>query len=134
MSLQIASRQPTAKGSQSGYYGQPDLASMKLNPESYEQDIGLFKNANFYPNFRPGDFHGSTDQSARTVIDQLKANLKFMYGFADKHSQVWYDGARALVDGRLSPSLTRPANSQEGRRESSGPTTSCSPNGRFVAS
>jgi HK97 family phage prohead protease/HK97 family phage major capsid protein len=95
----IASRQPTAKGSTPGY-GQPDLASMKLNAKSYEHDIGLFKNAEFYPNFRPGDFHGSTDQSARTVIDQLKANLKFMYGFADKHSRVWYDGARALVDDR----------------------------------
>jgi HK97 family phage prohead protease/HK97 family phage major capsid protein len=95
----IASRQPTAKGSQPGY-GQPDLAAMQQDAKRYEHDIGLFKNADFYPNFRPTDFAGATDQAARTVVDQLKANLKFMFSFADQHSHIWYDGARALVDDR----------------------------------
>jgi hypothetical protein len=96
----IASRNPTGKGAKVEY-GQPDVASMKLDPKRYAHDIGLFKNADFYPNFRASDFSGSTDQATSAVVAQMKDNLKFLYGFADKPTEVWYDGARALVDDRV---------------------------------
>lgn len=95
----IASRLVSAKGAKPAY-GQPDLASMKLDPVRYEHDVGLFKNESFYPNFRGTDLKGSTDQQARAAVDHFKENLKFLYSFADKSTQVWYDGARALVDDR----------------------------------
>jgi hypothetical protein len=102
----IASRNPTAKGSKKNpapppAYGQPDVVSMKLEPARYEHDIGLFKNDDFYPNFRAADFSGSTDEATATIVAQMKDNLKFLYQYADKHTQVWYDGARALVDDRV---------------------------------
>ena len=97
----IATRNPTGKGAAKGVYGQPDVASMKLDPKRYDHDIGLFKNANFYPNFRAADFAGSTDQATAAVVDQMKSNLKYLYEHADKSTQVWYDGARALVDDRV---------------------------------
>lgn len=95
----IGSRQPTAKDKPLAY-GQPDVASMKLDPKRYEHDINLFKNTDFYPNFRPQELKGSTDDATRAVVDHLKENLKFLYGFADHHTEIWYDGARALVDDR----------------------------------
>ena len=95
----IASRNPTAKGSVAAY-GQPDLASMKSDRKGYEHNIGLFKNANFYPNFRAKDLSGSTDEAAKTIVDEMKGNLEFLYQFADKKDKVWYDGARAIVDDR----------------------------------
>ncbi|MBT1509443.1 hypothetical protein KIP88_02915 [Bradyrhizobium sp. SRL28] len=102
----IASRNPTAKGTKKNpapppAYGQPDVASMKLEPERYEHDIGLFKNDDFYPNFRAEDLSGSTDEAVSNIVDQMKDNLKFLYQYADKSTQVWYDGARALVDDRV---------------------------------
>ena len=96
----IASRNPTGKGA-TGAYGQPDVASMKLDPKRFEHDIGLFRNADFYPNFRAKDLADTADQSSHNVVNEMKDNLKFLYQFADKHTQVWYDGARALVDDRV---------------------------------
>ncbi|MCA1452143.1 hypothetical protein I6F35_02800 [Bradyrhizobium sp. BRP22] len=95
----IGSRQPTAKGAKLAY-GQPDVASMKLDPKRYAHDVALLGNADFYPNFRPAEMAGSTDAASRAAVDHMKANLKFLYSFADPHTQVWYDGARALVDDR----------------------------------
>lgn len=95
----IASRNPTAVGAKAEY-GQPDLASMRLDPKRFDHNIGLFRNAEFYPNFRAQDLRGSTTKAADAVVAELKDNLKFLYSFADKQTQVWYDGARALVDDR----------------------------------
>jgi len=102
----IASRNPTAKGTKKNpapppAYGQPDVESMKLDPARYEHDINLFKNADFYPNFRAADLAGSTDEASSAIVAQMKDNLKFLYGFADEHTEIWYDGARALVDDRV---------------------------------
>lgn len=96
----IASRNPTAVKSiaAKGVYGQPDVESMKLEPDRFDHDVRLFANKDFYPNFRPDDFKGSADDAVKTVVDQMKGNLKFLYQFADKSTQVWYDGARSLVD------------------------------------
>ncbi|WP_155255198.1 DUF7178 family protein [Bradyrhizobium elkanii] len=95
----IGSRQPTAKGAKLAY-GQPDVASMKLDPKRYAHDIALLGNADFYPNFRAKEMAGSTDAATRAAVEHMKDNLKFLYSFADKSTQVWYDGARALVDDR----------------------------------
>ena len=102
----IASRNPTAKGTKRNpappaAYGKPDVESMRLEQESYDHNVNLFRNDTFYSNFRADDLAGDSDQAVRTVVDQMKENLKFLYSFADKHTQVWYDGARALVDDRV---------------------------------
>jgi hypothetical protein len=98
----IASRQPTGKGAAKGSYGQPSVAAMKLDEGAFEHNVGLFRNADFYPNFRPGELTGNADKDARTIVDHFKNNLLFLYRQAtDKNeSKLWYDGARMIVDNR----------------------------------
>ena len=102
----VASRNITAvKESKAakGIYSRPDVAGMKTDPENFERDMALFKDPQFYPNFRAADTQGSSDEIARHVIDHMKANLKFIYDNSpDKEAnRVWYDGARILVDKRV---------------------------------
>jgi hypothetical protein len=96
----IASAPITEKGS-TPTYRRPEVAGMKLDQERYEHDIGLFSDNNFYPNFGPNELSGNVDQQATGIVQQMKDNLKWLYQFADPHTQVWYDGARALVDDRV---------------------------------
>ena len=96
----IASAPITVKGSTPSYR-RPEVAGMKLDPERYAHDIGLFSNEDFYPNFGPNELQGDTDQQTTAIVAQMKDNLKWLYKFADPHTQVWYDGARALVDDRV---------------------------------
>ena len=96
----IASAPITVKGS-TPTYRRPEVAGMKLDPERYAHDIGLFSNDDFYPNFGPNELQGDTDQQATGIVQQMKDNLKWLYTFAEPNTMVWYDGARALVDDRV---------------------------------
>jgi hypothetical protein len=100
----IASREVTATDKQAlapkGVYGQPDVATMKLDTERFAHDIAVMGNEKFYSNFRAEDFAEGPDVAADKMVQQMTDNLKFLYQFADHDTQVWYDGARALVDDR----------------------------------
>jgi len=100
----IASRNVTAVRAQKGNYGQPSLTAMKLDPENFAHDVGLFKNSDIYPNFRAKELTGTADDVARKVVDHFKANLRFLYDQAKDRdaSKLWYDGARIIVDNRAS--------------------------------
>jgi hypothetical protein len=101
-SATISTRRPTHVNAVEGdEYRRVDLDAMKLDPENFEHDVGLFKNAEQYPNFKPGELDGTPDQQARTIIDHMKKNLRFLYEAAPEQIRTeghkWYEGAHRLA-------------------------------------
>jgi hypothetical protein len=74
---------------------------MRQNPKNYAHDVNLFSNAAAYPNFRPGELQGSTDEKAATIIEHMKSNLKFIYDNTSaavrKSGMGWYAKAHGLA-------------------------------------
>jgi hypothetical protein len=98
----ISTRRPTHVNAVEGdEYRRVDLAAMKLDPENFEHDVGLFKNAEQYPNFKPGELKGTPDQQARAIINHMKNNLRFLYEAAPEKIRTeghkWYEGAHRLA-------------------------------------
>jgi len=80
----------------------PDIDAMRREPEKFKADMALFKNKDDYPGLRDDERKGTPEQIARTVINRIKSNLKFMYcnmptDIRDR-AVLWYVGARRMVD------------------------------------
>jgi thioredoxin reductase len=105
--LQVSTRTITGitakvTGNSNVDYLQPSVAAMKIDPENYAHDVGLFKNPAYYPNLRPEDIKGTDDQVIRHVIDHMKANLRWFYETTPpavrERAALWYAGFRVIVD------------------------------------
>jgi hypothetical protein len=98
----ISTRRPThVKAVEGDEYRRVDLDAMKLDADNFKHDVELFKNAEQYPNFRPGELKGTPDKQARTIIDHMKKNLRFLYEQAPEKVRTeghkWYEGAHRLA-------------------------------------
>src|ERR1035437_8977399 len=84
---QIATAQPTHVGAVADTYKQPSVASMAgdndpraaTDPKiaatykaNFENDVGIFRDPNLYPNFREQDFAGkSVREQAQVIVEHL---------------------------------------------------------------
>ena len=116
---QIASSQPTGKNAaHHSYYMQPSVATMQgltvpggfesLKPkqqndinESFKQNMDLYKNADFYPNFRPEDLKGTPQQIAAAVVRHMANNIEYFYNKASdlirENGLAWYGKVHDLI-------------------------------------
>ena len=120
---QIASAQPTGKVDKQDVevtsdFKQPSVESMtgandprvasdpKLAAtynEAFEHNVGLFKEAAIYPNFRGKDFVGkSLKEQAQMVVEHMASNLQYFYEHTTdavrERGKVWYDGAHKIAE------------------------------------
>jgi hypothetical protein len=107
----IPSRLVTGVGYDPSVYLRSDVDGMKATPVTtregeevnlYKHNIGLLRNTWNYQNLRPGEVADdeSDDHVARSFIDHVKANLKFLYKEAPKairdQGHWWYEGAHNI--------------------------------------
>jgi hypothetical protein len=97
----VASRNVTSKKFPGVGYKRPDVAAMQLDPKKFAETVSLFGNADAYPNFRPGELTGTPAEQVRTIIDHMKANIRFMYDNASatmlKSGRTWYEKANGIA-------------------------------------
>jgi hypothetical protein len=97
----IAQRLPTNVGAIDQPLNHIGIDAMKESPKLYEHNVGLVKD---YPNMRPEDTAGTTDETATNFKEHVKDNLRWLYDQVPQdirdRSQLWYDGANAIVRGR----------------------------------
>jgi hypothetical protein len=97
----VASRNITSKKSTFEGYARPDVDAMRQDPKNFEHDVGLFSNANAYPNFRAGELQGDANARVHTIVEHMKANIKFLYENASDAIKTsgmgWYDKAHNIA-------------------------------------
>jgi hypothetical protein len=97
----VASRNITSKKSSFEGYARPDVEAMKESLKNFEHDVGLFSNTDAYPNFRPDELKGSTDERVHTIVEHMKSNLHFMYEHASAAVKAsgmrWYERAHDIA-------------------------------------
>jgi hypothetical protein len=87
-------------------FTQPTMPAMRGHSQvehaAYDKTMNLFTRQDFYPNMRPAQLAGTSDEIAAAVIAHMKENILFLYGKANdkqKEALIWYVGARSRVDG-----------------------------------
>ena len=111
---QIATANMTSVKADKTVYKKPSIAAMmgegdkdpknaKLYEENFKKDIGLFHDANFYPNFRASELMGALKEQAAAIVKNMTSNLVFLYQHATEAvrsaGMQWYDGAHKVAAG-----------------------------------
>lgn len=113
----IASRNPDAKGVTLNQYRAPSIAAMRnpdegspkrresIREKTWTHNVGLLRDPNTYPNLRPDEVEGRTDDEVVEAFkEHVKSNLRVIYDTYTQEQQdrskLWYDGARLLVDAQ----------------------------------
>ena len=109
---EIATANMTSAKADKSIYKQPSVASMmgegeknpkntKLYEENLAHDVALFKNAEFYPNFRARELTGTVKEQADAILKNMASNLMFLYQHttdAIRNAGLqWYDGAHKVA-------------------------------------
>jgi hypothetical protein len=85
-------------------YIRADLAQMHKDPKLTNYNIGLFKNLDIYA-MRPSETKGDTATVERSVLDHMKANLRWLYETTPKairdRAAIWYAGGRNIIDAQI---------------------------------
>jgi hypothetical protein len=90
-------------------YQRAGIAAMQTAPELFKINVGLFKNADFYPYLRKDEVGGAPAAVAESVKQRMVDNLVFLAtkvkdgAFGDKEDfkswAHWYEGAHTLAEG-----------------------------------